>query len=286
MGLYTVAATNGPHVAPIAGGYIAQRLGWRWAFWVPAFIQSGLWVVVLLTFPETLSSTVEQSKLVHRTYVQKLLFHGKILDRKIRVRDFVLTLRMAEYAAVLLPALWFCTANTYGSALFAVTGSAIGRAVYKFNVEQTGLWLGIPSTIGCFIGEMSAGWLSDAISNTHARRHGGHRKPEVRLYLLPGCTLLAIGTATYGYCIQKHRPWIDASICLAVSGFGTQIGTTVSIYPCMLAGCNECWRMAWRGLIPCLKMVYLYATDSYKAQAAEIGVVMNFFKSGKSSSVS
>ncbi len=29
MGIYTVSVTNGPHVAPIAGGYIAGRLGWR-----------------------------------------------------------------------------------------------------------------------------------------------------------------------------------------------------------------------------------------------------------------
>lgn len=29
MGIYTVSVSNGPHVAPIAGGYIAERLGWR-----------------------------------------------------------------------------------------------------------------------------------------------------------------------------------------------------------------------------------------------------------------
>lgn len=34
MGIYTVSVSNGPHVAPIAGGYIAERLGWRWSFWV------------------------------------------------------------------------------------------------------------------------------------------------------------------------------------------------------------------------------------------------------------
>ena len=255
MGLYTVAVTNGPHVAPIAGGFIAESFGWRWCFWVPAFIQSGLWIVVLISFPETLFSRVDQSKLADRTFSQKLFFHGKILDRKVRFRDFLLSTRMVRYAAVTLPALWYCTANTYGSALFAVTGSAIGRKVFKFDVEQTGLWLGLPSTIGCFIGEMSAGWVSDVISNADARKHGGHHRPEARLFLLPGCTLLAVGTATFGYCIQHHKPWIQAAVCMATSGFGTQLGTTV---------------------------VYLYTTDAYKAQAAEVGVVINLFKSGKS----
>lgn len=30
MGVYTLSITNGPHIAPIAGGFIAQRLGWRY----------------------------------------------------------------------------------------------------------------------------------------------------------------------------------------------------------------------------------------------------------------
>jgi MFS family permease len=42
MGIYTLSITNGPHVAPIAGGYIAQRLGWRWCFWIPGIIQAGV----------------------------------------------------------------------------------------------------------------------------------------------------------------------------------------------------------------------------------------------------
>lgn len=227
MGIYTVAVTNGPHIAPIAGGFIAQRLGWRWSFWIPGFILSGLWLVLIFTFPETLFSRIDHNKLEQRTYLQTLLFHGKVLDRKIGPRDFVLSLRMVQYAAVTLPALWYCTANTYGSALFAVTGSAIGKKFFRFDVEQTGLWLGIPSTIGCFVGEMSSGWLSDMMINAYAKRHHGYHKPEVRLFLLPGCALLAIGTAVFGFCIQHHKPWIQAAVCLAISGFGTQVGTTM-----------------------------------------------------------
>ena len=148
----------------------------------------------------------------------------------------------------------YMTANTYGSALFAVTGAHLAAKVYHFNIEQTGLFIGVPLTIGCMIGEATAGWVSDSIINAYARRHDGYRKPEVRLYLLPLTTLLAVGTATYGYCVENHRPWIQTCICLAVSGLGTQVGTT---------------------------MIYTYATDSYKPQSGEIGAVINLFKSGK-----
>jgi MFS family permease len=88
MGIYTWAVTNGPHVAPIAGEYVAQRFGWRWTIWIPAIIDGCLLVLALFTFPETLFSRQDFSKLEERPFTQKLLFHGKVLDRKIRVRDF------------------------------------------------------------------------------------------------------------------------------------------------------------------------------------------------------
>jgi MFS family permease len=258
MGIYTLSVTNGPHVAPIAGGYIAERLGWRWSFWIPGFMQAGLWVVVLFTLPETLFSRRDTSRLEERSFAQKLLFHGKVLDRKIRVGDFIGSLRMGQYLAVLFPCLWYMTANTYGSVLFAVTGAHLCVEVFGFELEQIGLFLGVPLTIGCMIGEATAGWVSDAIINAYAKRHDGYRKPEARLYLLPLCTLLGIGTSIYGYCVQTGKPWIDAAVVMAISGLGTQVGTT---------------------------MVYTYTTDSYKPQSGEIGAVINLFKSGMLSSL-
>ena len=219
-------------------------------------MQGILWIILILTFPETLFSRTEaRTNLTtkRRTWTQQMLFHGKVLSRPIRAKDFILSLRMTQYLAITLPALWYCTANTYGSALFAVTGSHLAKKIWGFNLEQTGLFMGVPLTIGCMIGEMSAGWVSDLIINNYARRHNGHHKAEARLYLLPLCGLLAIGTATYGYCVQHKRPWIDAAICMAMSGLGTQVGTT---------------------------MVYTYCTDSYKPQSGEIGAVINLFKSG------
>ncbi|CAK4030026.1 MFS general substrate transporter [Lecanosticta acicola] len=254
MGIYVLSVNNGPHIAPIAGGYIAERLGWRWCFWVPGIVQSALWVILSFTLPETLFSRPNANQIEHRSYIQKLLFHGKVLDRKVRPRDFVGSLRMARYLAVLFPALWFMTASTYGSAIFAVTGARQATQIYHFDVDQIGLYLGVPLTIGFSLGEASAGWVSDRIVTLDAKRNQRERKPEARLYLLPACTLLGIGTALYGYCIQKREHWIFPSVCMAVSGFGTQVGTT---------------------------MVYTYATDSYKPQSGEIGAVMNLFKASE-----
>ena len=254
MGIYAWALTNGPHVAPIAGGYIAARYGWRWCIWTPAIILGALLILALFAFPETLFSRADYSNLEERSYAQKLFFHGKVLDRKITLRDFFLPLRMTKYAAVTLPCMMYMVNLTYGSLLFAVTGSYVGSAIFHFTQEQTGVFLGVPLTVGCLLGEFSAGWVSDFIINSYAKRHGGYRKAEARLFLTPLICFTAIGVATFGYCVQNEKPWIQAAVCMAVAGFGSQMSTTV---------------------------VYTYCCDVYKPQSSEISVIINLFKSRK-----
>lgn len=35
MGIFSFFLVNGPHVASLLGGFIAQNLGWRWSFLIP-----------------------------------------------------------------------------------------------------------------------------------------------------------------------------------------------------------------------------------------------------------
>jgi multidrug resistance protein len=255
MGIYAWATTNGPHVAPIVGGYVAQRYGWRWCNWLPAIIAGGLLIVAFFTFPETLFAGCRAGqKPQQRPLLQSLLSFRKVHDRQIGFSDFVRPLKMLRYTAITVPCLMYCVNLTYGSPLFAVTGSLICARYYGFDLEQTGLFLGLPLTIGCLIGEFSAGWVSDLIINRYAKRHHGHRKPEVRLYLLPLALLTPIGIATFGYCIQERTSWIQAAVCMAVAGFGSQVATTVT---------------------------YTYCCDSYKPESSEVGVVINLTKSCK-----
>lgn len=173
---------------------------------------------MLFTFPETLFSRTDFSTLEGTSYISKLGWKGKILNRKIRPKDFITPYRMIQYWAVSLPAIYWMTANTYGSAQFAVTGSHLAAVLYKFNVAQTGLLMGLPLTIGCMIGEGTAGWVSDMIINAYAKRHNGYRKPEIRLALLPGTLTLVAGVMAYGPCVQDKKHWIDLAVCMAVAG--------------------------------------------------------------------
>lgn len=288
LGIYTLCINNdmshthriiflkliksGPHIAPIVGGYIALNLNWRWCFYVPGIIQGGLLFIMLFTFPETLFSRTDFSNLDGTPYISKLGWKGKILNRTLQPKDFVNPFRMIQYWAVSLPAIYWMTANTYGSAQFAVTGAHLAAALYKFNVAQTGLLMGIPLTIGCMIGEATAGWVSDMMINAYAKRHNGYRKPEMRLALLPGTLTLVAGVIAYGPCVQNKRPWIDLAVNMAISGVLCSVAHFRRIVLTILLGF---------GLQVGATMVYTYATDCYKPQSPEIGTVINLYKSGR-----
>lgn len=257
MGIFAWATTNGPHIAPLAGGYISQRYGWRWCNWIPAIIEGVLLLLAFFTLPETLFSDETARKVRHST-VRKMLYFGKIQQRQIRLDDFFVPLRLIKYAAVTLPCIMYMVNLSYGSPLFAVTGSFICSEFFHFDLQQTGLFLGLPLTVGCILGELSAGWVSDLIINNYARYHDGYRKAEARLYLLPLVLFTGIGTATFGYCIEERRPWIQAAVCMAVSAFGTQIATTVT---------------------------YTYCCDSYRNQSSDVSIVINLLKSRKLTSL-
>ncbi|PFH50474.1 hypothetical protein AMATHDRAFT_3957 [Amanita thiersii Skay4041] len=54
MGVFTLMLTNGAHLAPIIGGYVARDRGWRWCIWVGAILNGIGFLVCLFLLPETL----------------------------------------------------------------------------------------------------------------------------------------------------------------------------------------------------------------------------------------
>ena len=100
---------------------------------------------------------------------------------------------MLRYPSVTLPALYYMTSFGFGSVGFAVSGANFFKRIYGFDPAQTGLLLGIPLLLGGFLGELTAGGLSDWIVARDARRHEGERRHEVRLQALwPAVLLLPV----------------------------------------------------------------------------------------------
>ncbi|KAK3660194.1 hypothetical protein LTR22_008201 [Elasticomyces elasticus] len=258
MGVWTFFLTNGPHTASLAGGFIAQYLGWQWCYTIPGYIQIATFVINAVALPETLyprGAVHTKSK----SFLDLLLFRATLPTRKIKIRDFWRPLYMAKYLTVLLPALYYMTCFGYGSVLFAATGSQLFAKTYHFELYQTGLLLSIPLLVGCFIGECSTGWFIDWLVSRYAKHHGGERRPEARLDGLWLGLLVPIGVIIQGACLYHHKSWVGAAFGMGLANLGLQAATTVT---------------------------YAYTTDYYKSQSTEIACFLNLTRNGFSALIS
>ncbi|CAG8977490.1 hypothetical protein HYALB_00009322 [Hymenoscyphus albidus] len=264
MGIYTFFLTNGPHIAPLTGGYIAQYIDWRYCFTIPAYFQFATFVFTIFFLPETLycHQALPSTKYQPKTYLNLLTFKNtRLADRRVRPSDILRPLQMLRYISIVIPSIYYMTNFGYGTALFAITGAQLFKKLYYFDVAQTGLMLSIPLLVGCLLGEFNAGWLTDWMVYRYARKHDGLRKPEARLDALWFAILIPIGIVIEGICLShsENSSWVGVAMAMGIASFGLQVATTV---------------------------VSAYTTDCYKPQSAEISTVLHLIRSGFSCLIS
>lgn len=188
----------------------------------------------------------------HRTPFMKNLavYNGKKSDAswlKIFLRPFFLYL----YPSILFSTLLYSLSIVYLSVIAETISSIFTNEPYNFPVTSVGL-LYVGTFIGGCLGSAVAGKSSDIIVRWMSRRNHGVYEPEFRLVMvLPVAISTAIGMMGFGWSTFDADHWIVPTVFLGVLGFGTSLGSTVSI---------------------------TYAVDSYKPFAAESLVSLNFFK--------
>jgi len=164
--------------------------------------------------------------------------------------NFTRQFKMLRYPSILLPAIFYSVASGYGNMVFVISSAIIFHRVYHFHTWQVGLLLGVPLTLGSFIGEFGAGGFSDWVTRRRAVRSGGKRKPEDRLFaMIPGVVLLPIGLVIEAHSLHNKTHWVGPGLGIAIASAGLQVVTTVT---------------------------YAYTADCYSRQVAEIGSILNF----------
>ncbi|KAJ5611918.1 hypothetical protein N7528_009023 [Penicillium herquei] len=229
MSVFGFGPLFGPVLGPILGGFIAQRAGWRWIFWV-LVISSGLMTTFVIIFnretnpvilierktaklraelerPELRScyekkdnNASKTSVFVHRlTTPLRLLFHSPIVSI------------IAIYIAMLYGCLY----------LLFTTVTDVFENTYHWGVGVSGLaYIGLG--LGFLVGQVFFGFISDKITIRMTKQNNGVFEPEMRLPLAIFYALFVpISFFWYGWSAEAKTHWIVPIIGLFPFGFGT-----------------------------------------------------------------
>jgi MFS family permease len=259
VGIWVLAIDSGLFMGPLFGGFL-NVVSAKWIQWFTAILFGVLFILELAFMPETLyprsrmlreaplvdgsgsgsgQDTTDLEKIGNRRRsdasaadlprTKKLPFinmkpvpgmrHPKPWDSIVR---FVLTFR---FPAVVMAVVGYCFI-WYWFVLSVIT--MLPAAYVNYSPLVQGLLF-----IGLLLGTVSSevlvgGRLSDMIVSRLAKKNGGVRLPEMRLWLAyPAGLLTAIGLIVWGISVDRNYHWIVGQIALFLFGAGIQVGNTV-----------------------------------------------------------
>ncbi|KAL2436828.1 hypothetical protein ABEF95_014730 [Exophiala dermatitidis] len=254
IGLWVLAIDSGLLVGPIIGGFM-NIVSAAWVQWLCAILFAVLLVLEILFMPETLyprnkmlgqlplatavdEPAVDIEKVGRRrsdagsvslTRTKSLSYfnvtpvpgmrHPTYYDSVLR---FVLTWK---FLAVTIPVLTYCFV-WYWWILSVITMLPAAYPDYKPQIQGL-LFLGL--LLGTLFAEaFLGGSLSDWVCSRLARRNGGVRLPEMRLWLVyPAGLLSAVGLVLWGISIDRAYHWMVGQIAFFLFAAGIQMGNTV-----------------------------------------------------------
>lgn len=228
--LYGMGILFGPILGPLLGGFIAQRAGWRWNFWV-VFIVSALITGAIMIFNKETNPVViierktnRLRKQLNRPELQNAYTHtkdaGALRRRTILKQGLIRPLKLLFMSPIVF-LLSLYLAFVFGLLyLLFTTITQVYIDTYAWSPEITGLaFLGLG--IGNFAGIIFVAKTSDATIIRLAKRNNGVYEPEMRLptTIFFGM-LIPISFFWYGWATHEHAHWIVPIIGLLPFGVG------------------------------------------------------------------
>ena len=215
-------------IGPICGGFIGQRIGWRWVFWILLIAASVVTISIEIFNKETNPRVLMQRKVKRlqkdlgrsdlrscydgsgpRQTSSQILRHGIVRPLKMLFLSPIILL-LSTYMAVVYGLLY----------LLFTTITTVFIETYHWQPDICGLaYIGLG--IGFLTGLGVVAKISDATVVRMTKANNGIFEPEMRL---PACIFFAcfvpITFFWYGWSADKGVHWIVPIIGLIPFGFG------------------------------------------------------------------
>ncbi|KAM3562183.1 hypothetical protein ARSEF4850_002867 [Beauveria asiatica] len=260
MAGFSIGPLLGPIIGPVVGGIVAERLSWRWVFWVLVILSSLLSLVFLAFSRETYAPVLLQRKtdrlrreninIINNSNNAAALLRSK-LDAGLTPRELFLRAILRPFKLLVFsPICAICNVFVgiaYGYLYIMFTSiTPLFEQQYGFDGVRAGLaflGLGLGSMLGvAYFSSASDGYIKKKAKEAaelaaddgdddggeagmpRRRPSVGAIKPEYRLPPLRlGAVLLPAGLFIYGWTAQYKVHWIVPIIGTAIMGVGNLV---------------------------------------------------------------
>ncbi|KAJ6083937.1 hypothetical protein N7486_010737 [Penicillium sp. IBT 16267x] len=245
MSIFYLGPLCGPLLAPIIGGLLAQRWGWRSTLWFSAVLGGLILIFILLALPETLMlqkpmlHPVEQEEDPPISRPLSLVSTQQVAKSTARWLKFLKTnfidpLKIVfylRYIPVLLSVYYGSIA--FGS-LYVLNVSiedTFGKPPYNFETVIIGC-LYIPNSLGYFIASIFGGRWMDRIMHREAKKANRydekgrlvfHPEDRMRENAWLGAFLYPAALIWYGWTVEKGVFWPAPIIANFFFGIGSML---------------------------------------------------------------
>ncbi|OGM50047.1 MFS multidrug transporter [Aspergillus bombycis] len=256
LALLTAGTLSGTVVGPIAGGYMALTVGWRWTFWLEAILVGCSTIASFLLLRETYAPTLLRRKAA-KLGTQKPFKESESQWQVLR-RGISRPMKLCLYSPiVMIISLYNSIAYTYMYYMVTTFPTLFGEE-YGFNAGEVGLTY-IAQGVGCLLGQVVVGRFADWYIVRQRARHGT-TTPEDRLPpAIVGYAILAIGMLWFGWSAQAHAHFMVPIVGSGVVGLGIVGGFLVvqvyivdafEIYAASALAANNLIRAIFAALLP------------------------------------
>jgi len=214
--IWSIGPLMGPVVGPICGGFMSERIGWRWIFYVLSIaggvVSIGTFIFLYETNPVVILKR-KAARLRKETGNQRLrsALETNVTGGQLLILSLKRPFKLLFISPIVLSLSILMGVNYAYLYLCFTTFPLVFQQVYHFNEGVSGLaYLGLG--IGSMCGLALIAKYSDKIVVNMTKKHGV-RKPEYRLPLMILAHLLIpIGLLWYGWSADKHVHWYSVHL--------------------------------------------------------------------------
>lgn len=195
ISLYTLGPLLGPAIGPIAGGFIAETIGWRWSFWIVTIVDGILQIAGLFLLQETYAPVLlsrrtkraSQTTGDHITPKSEEDTAHETLAHKLQL-GFIRPFRLL-FTQPIIMCLAAYMAYLYGVNYIILSSfSSLYTTQYGESTGISGLHY-IATALGLSIGAQGTARLTDKVYAKMKERNGGIGRPEFRILTMIPCAI-------------------------------------------------------------------------------------------------